>query len=80
MIVIAYFVMELLFSVDSVHQILSFFFMVQVGNEERIHVYYAHGEDSPTFVRRCYWLLDKYVIITVYLEPLMTLLFYTCIS
>lgn len=56
------------------------FFMVQVGNEERIHVYYAHGEDSPTFVRRCYWLLDKYVIITVYLEPLMTLLFYTCIS
>ncbi|XP_024194126.1 calmodulin-binding transcription activator 5 [Rosa chinensis] len=32
---------------------------LKVGNEERIHVYYAHGEDSPTFVRRCYWLLDK---------------------
>ncbi|KAL0348608.1 UNVERIFIED_CONTAM: Calmodulin-binding transcription activator 5 [Sesamum angustifolium] len=32
---------------------------LKVGNEERIHVYYAHGEDNPTFVRRCYWLLDK---------------------
>uniref|UniRef100_A0A2N9IA65 CG-1 domain-containing protein n=1 Tax=Fagus sylvatica TaxID=28930 RepID=A0A2N9IA65_FAGSY len=30
-----------------------------VGDEERIHVYYAHGQDNPTFVRRCYWLLDK---------------------
>lgn len=33
--------------------------MLQVGNEERIHVYYAHGQDKPNFVRRCYWLLDK---------------------
>ncbi|KAL3508152.1 hypothetical protein ACH5RR_033534 [Cinchona calisaya] len=32
---------------------------LKVGNEERIHVYYAHGEKNPTFVRRCYWLLDK---------------------
>ncbi|XAR57019.1 hypothetical protein NMG60_11025017 [Bertholletia excelsa] len=32
---------------------------LKVGDEERIHVYYAHGEDKPTFVRRCYWLLDK---------------------
>ncbi|ESQ55836.1 hypothetical protein EUTSA_v10024342mg [Eutrema salsugineum] len=32
---------------------------LKVGNEERIHVYYAHGDDNPTFVRRCYWLLDK---------------------
>uniref|UniRef100_A0A2P2LW52 Calmodulin-binding transcription activator 5 isoform X3 n=2 Tax=Rhizophora mucronata TaxID=61149 RepID=A0A2P2LW52_RHIMU len=32
---------------------------LKVGNEERIHVYYAHGEDNATFVRRCYWLLDK---------------------
>ncbi|KAM7257277.1 hypothetical protein ACFE04_013018 [Oxalis oulophora] len=32
---------------------------LKVGNEERIHVYYAHGKDNPTFVRRCYWLLDK---------------------
>ncbi|CAN1281450.1 Calmodulin-binding transcription activator 5 [Linum perenne] len=30
-----------------------------VGTEERIHVYYAHGQDNQTFVRRCYWLLDK---------------------
>ncbi|XP_062108760.1 calmodulin-binding transcription activator 5 isoform X2 [Humulus lupulus] len=32
---------------------------LKVGNEEKIHVYYAHGQDCPTFVRRCYWLLDK---------------------
>ncbi|GLU08470.1 hypothetical protein SLE2022_253820 [Rubroshorea leprosula] len=32
---------------------------LKVGDEERIHVYYAHGLDNPTFVRRCYWLLDK---------------------
>ncbi|XP_039067145.1 calmodulin-binding transcription activator 5-like isoform X1 [Hibiscus syriacus] len=32
---------------------------LKVGDEERIHVYYAHGHDNPTFVRRCYWLLDK---------------------
>ncbi|CAK9328942.1 unnamed protein product [Citrullus colocynthis] len=32
---------------------------LKVGNVERIHVYYAHGLDNPTFVRRCYWLLDK---------------------
>ncbi|XP_054786379.1 calmodulin-binding transcription activator 5-like isoform X2 [Prosopis cineraria] len=32
---------------------------LKVGNEERIHVYYAHGEENPNFVRRCYWLLDK---------------------
>ncbi|KAL8216325.1 hypothetical protein R6Q57_023162 [Mikania cordata] len=32
---------------------------LKVGNDERIHVYYAHGEEQPAFVRRCYWLLDK---------------------
>ncbi|KAI4344809.1 hypothetical protein L6164_011997 [Bauhinia variegata] len=32
---------------------------LKVGNEERIHVYYAHGQDNASFVRRCYWLLDK---------------------
>ncbi|KAI4334938.1 hypothetical protein L6164_013636 [Bauhinia variegata] len=32
---------------------------LKVGNEERIHVYYAHGQDNSSFVRRCYWLLDK---------------------
>ncbi|KAK3015645.1 hypothetical protein RJ639_005519 [Escallonia herrerae] len=32
---------------------------LKVGNDERIHVYYAHGHDAPTFVRRCYWLLDR---------------------
>ncbi|XP_052479271.1 calmodulin-binding transcription activator 4-like [Gossypium raimondii] len=32
---------------------------LKVGDKERIHVYYAHGEDNSTFIRRCYWLLDK---------------------
>ncbi|XP_059443908.1 uncharacterized protein LOC132175840 isoform X3 [Corylus avellana] len=32
---------------------------LKVGNEERIHVYYVHGQDNPNFARRCYWLLDK---------------------
>ncbi|XP_020599636.1 calmodulin-binding transcription activator 5-like [Phalaenopsis equestris] len=32
---------------------------LKIGNEERIHVYYARGEDDPNFYRRCYWLLDK---------------------
>ncbi|XP_014508866.2 uncharacterized protein LOC106768308 [Vigna radiata var. radiata] len=32
---------------------------LKVGNEERIHVYYAHGQDNSNFVRRCYWLLDN---------------------
>ncbi|PPD72501.1 hypothetical protein GOBAR_DD30598 [Gossypium barbadense] len=35
------------------------FIHCKVGDKERIHVYYAHGEDNSTFVRRCYWLLDK---------------------
>uniref|UniRef100_A0ACD5V1C6 Uncharacterized protein n=1 Tax=Avena sativa TaxID=4498 RepID=A0ACD5V1C6_AVESA len=32
---------------------------VLIGNEERVHVYYARGEHNPNFFRRCYWLLDK---------------------
>eukprot|EP00252_Welwitschia_mirabilis_P011035 TRINITY_DN2481_c0_g1_i1.p1 TRINITY_DN2481_c0_g1~~TRINITY_DN2481_c0_g1_i1.p1 ORF type:complete len:943 (+),score=220.16 TRINITY_DN2481_c0_g1_i1:240-3068(+) len=32
---------------------------LKVGNEERIHVYYARGEDNPKFVRRSYWLLNR---------------------
>lgn len=32
---------------------------LKIGNEERIHVYYARSEDDPCFYRRCYWLLDK---------------------
>ncbi|XP_038973808.1 calmodulin-binding transcription activator CBT isoform X7 [Phoenix dactylifera] len=32
---------------------------LKIGNEERIHVYYARSEDDPNFYRRCYWLLDK---------------------
>ncbi|KAF3335518.1 calmodulin-binding transcription activator 5-like isoform X2 [Carex littledalei] len=32
---------------------------LKVGNEERVHVYYARGEDDPDFYRRCFWLLDS---------------------
>ncbi|CAN6199044.1 unnamed protein product [Urochloa humidicola] len=32
---------------------------LKIGNEEKVHVYYARGEDDPYFFRRCYWLLDK---------------------
>ncbi|WVZ65971.1 hypothetical protein U9M48_015251 [Paspalum notatum var. saurae] len=32
---------------------------LKIGNEEKVHVYYARGEDDPNFFRRCYWLLDK---------------------
>ncbi|KAJ4954433.1 hypothetical protein NE237_011216 [Protea cynaroides] len=46
---------------------------LKVGNEERIHVYYAHGQDNPKFVRRCYWLLDKkqeHIVLVHYRETL----------
>ncbi|XP_043708894.1 calmodulin-binding transcription activator 5 isoform X2 [Telopea speciosissima] len=46
---------------------------LKVGNEERIHVYYAHGQDNPNFVRRCYWLLDKkqeHIVLVHYRETL----------
>ncbi|XP_078148255.1 calmodulin-binding transcription activator isoform X3 [Carex rostrata] len=32
---------------------------LKVGDEERVHVYYARGEDDPDFYRRCFWLLDS---------------------
>ncbi|THU67301.1 hypothetical protein C4D60_Mb05t23210 [Musa balbisiana] len=32
---------------------------LKIGNEDRIHVYYARSEYDPNFYRRCYWLLDK---------------------
>ncbi|KAK8952798.1 Calmodulin-binding transcription activator 6 [Platanthera guangdongensis] len=32
---------------------------LKIGNEDKIHVYYARGEADPNFCRRCYWLLDK---------------------
>ncbi|XP_043721611.1 calmodulin-binding transcription activator 5-like isoform X2 [Telopea speciosissima] len=46
---------------------------LKVGDEERIHVYYAHGQDNPNFVRRCYWLLDKkqeHIVLVHYRETL----------
>ncbi|PHU01736.1 Calmodulin-binding transcription activator 6 [Capsicum chinense] len=53
--------------------VVKFGIVLKVGNEERIHVYYAHGEDSSTFVRRCYWLLDKtleHVVLVHYRETI----------
>lgn len=41
-------------------------FIEQVGTRDRIHVYYAHGQDNPNFVRRIYWLLEKYVMLKSY--------------
>ncbi|CAA7399874.1 unnamed protein product [Spirodela intermedia] len=32
---------------------------LKIGTDERIHVYYARGEDYPNFYRRCYWLLER---------------------
>ncbi|KAG6575104.1 Calmodulin-binding transcription activator 5, partial [Cucurbita argyrosperma subsp. sororia] len=52
---------------------------LKVGNVERIHVYYAHGLDNPTFVRRCYWLLDKsleHVVLVHYRETKELIGFY----
>nr|AXC59789.1 CAMTA transcription factor [Fraxinus velutina] len=46
---------------------------LKVGDNERIHVYYARGEDNPNFVRRCYWLLDKtleHIVLVHYRETL----------
>ncbi|XP_058083699.1 calmodulin-binding transcription activator 6 isoform X2 [Magnolia sinica] len=46
---------------------------LKVGNLDRIHVYYAHGQDNPNFVRRIYWLLDKkleHVVLVHYREVL----------
>ncbi|VAH45661.1 unnamed protein product [Triticum turgidum subsp. durum] len=38
---------------------------LKIGNEERVHVYYARGEDNPNFFRRCYWLLDKLNLVNI---------------
>lgn len=43
-------------------------FLVQVGNEERIHVYYVRGQENSTFARRCYQLLDEYVMVKLYVN------------
>ncbi|CAH2078910.1 unnamed protein product [Thlaspi arvense] len=37
---------------------------LKVGNEERIHVYYAHGDDNPTFVRRS----QEHIVLVHYRE------------
>ncbi|XP_076953412.1 uncharacterized protein LOC143627499 [Bidens hawaiensis] len=32
---------------------------LKVGNAEALNCYYAHGEQNPSFQRRCYWMLDQ---------------------
>ncbi|KAK7400028.1 hypothetical protein VNO78_11226 [Psophocarpus tetragonolobus] len=32
---------------------------LKVGNVEALNCYYAHGEQSPNFQRRSYWMLDQ---------------------
>ncbi|KAH7433257.1 hypothetical protein KP509_07G061900 [Ceratopteris richardii] len=44
---------------------------LKVGSEEKIHVYYAHGEGDSNLQRRSYWLLDKaleHIVLVHYLE------------
>lgn len=44
---------------------------LKVGSEEKVHVYYAHGEGDSTLQRRVYWLLDKnleHIVLVHYLE------------
>lgn len=44
---------------------------LKVGSEEKIHVYYAHGEGDSNLQRRVYWLLDKaleHIVLVHYLE------------
>eukprot|EP00249_Psilotum_nudum_P023486 c28893_g1_i1 orf=378-3620(-) len=44
---------------------------LKVGSAEKIHVYYAHGEDDSNFQRRVYWLLDKtleHIVLVHYLQ------------
>ncbi|XP_077217715.1 calmodulin-binding transcription activator isoform X2 [Tasmannia lanceolata] len=46
---------------------------LKVGDRDRVHVYYAHGQDNPKFVRRIYWLLDKkheHIVVVHYREVL----------
>lgn len=59
---------------------------LKVGNEDKIHVYYARGESDPNFCRRCYWLLDKnleHIVLVHYrqtLEDVLTTTAYKGIS
>ncbi|KNA07050.1 hypothetical protein SOVF_175580 isoform A [Spinacia oleracea] len=32
---------------------------LKVGNSEALNCYYAHGEETPNFQRRSYWMLDR---------------------
>lgn len=44
---------------------------LKVGSEEKIHVYYAHGEGASNLQRRVYWLLDKdleHIVLVHYLQ------------
>lgn len=44
---------------------------LKVGSEEKIHVYYAHGDGESNLQRRVYWLLDKtleHIVLVHYLE------------
>ncbi|KAH7288259.1 hypothetical protein KP509_31G019600 [Ceratopteris richardii] len=44
---------------------------LKVGSEEKIHVYYAHGDGDSNLQRRSYWLLDKaleHIVLVHYLE------------
>ncbi|XVE74759.1 hypothetical protein DITRI_Ditri12bG0043700 [Diplodiscus trichospermus] len=44
---------------------------LKVGNVETLNCYYAHGEQSPSFQRRSYWMLDpayEHIVLVHYRE------------
>lgn len=44
---------------------------LKIGSVDVLHCYYAHGEDNPSFQRRCYWLLDtalEHIVLVHYRE------------
>lgn len=44
---------------------------LKIGSVDVLHCYYAHGEENPSFQRRCYWLLDpalEHIVLVHYRE------------
>jgi hypothetical protein len=44
---------------------------LKTGSVDVLHCYYAHGEDNPSFQRRCYWMLDtalEHIVLVHYRE------------
>ncbi|PWZ10141.1 Calmodulin-binding transcription activator 4, partial [Zea mays] len=47
------------------------FSLLQVGNVDALSCYYAHGEQNPSFQRRCFWMLEpayEHIVLVQYRE------------